>query len=340
MLKLTKAALGCAAVMHLAGCAADMGDETAVGGVENVATTEEAIRNGMDVPVGSKYSKGTVTVNGLGGTIIGPRHVLTTSKHWLAPGLTVKFYNGALPSGVTRTVSRIYAPYSVDSYDYLDTDGKWAAYMVLELSSNIPAGYTPARLPTSWPGSARAMVQVGAGSHDGIVNPENVMRYRSTNSYSASNANGHVLLEAAIDNGDQGGPVYDAYANDLLVHGVAHDNVFEWATRGMYISTAYHFWDIAKAVGLTKEDNVNRSGSDYAQTDYTLQIDCAARCLADTKCKAYTLTTLAPNGSTDPVRGRCFLKDGVPGPTGAPGRFSGVKLTTGPCQLEGNYCRL
>lgn len=336
-------ALGCISSLNLLGCIAATDGESEFDGLEETDTLNQEIRDGQDVLPGQAYAKSTVAVGDCTGTVISKRHVLTAAACDIGVGSTVSFYSGAFPAGA-RWVKRAYTPWGVSATDPIDTANKFADFVVLQLNSNIPAGYEPAKVPVSWPGNNVLVAQVGRGDHDGLQNTEKIMRVRNTLTYAASNAEGHVLVEAAMDMRDAGGPIYTAAnlnSSQLLVHGVAWGNAFEWAWRGKYTSTAFHFWKIATAVGIMTHSNWNFWGNDIVTTNNVSLAECASLCMANTSCNAYTLTTMVPGGIADPPFGRCYQKSGVGnGGSAQTGRFSATKVTTGDCAGNGSLCRL
>jgi hypothetical protein len=341
----TSFAILTALVGALGGCAAGAEDDEIGLGLfddasENVAEVEEGIRDGRVTPYDSRFARTSVAVGGCTGTIIGPRHVITAALCNIRAGATVQFYRGSALSGDTALVSRVYQPNGVSSTDSIDLNGKFADYSVLFLDRTIPSYGSVSRLPVAWPGNGVSMAQVGRGQHNGAANPSKALHYRYPYSYAASNAEGHVLMEAATDPGDAGGGIFttNAEGSQLYVQGVNWGNVFEWATRGKYTSTAYHFPKIAYAIG-----NYQRGGWDYPGNDISSVAGaslnaCISACLASTNCRAYTwVITDAPSQI-----GTCFWKTGIgAGGNADSGMVSGYRISTGACKADASgICRL
>ncbi len=89
----------------------------------------------------------------------------------------------------------------------------------------------------------------------------------------------------------------------------------------------------AMADSMTMENNVDRTGSDYASFNLGTADPnvCSQTCAGDPDCKAFTYVKPGYQGS----QARCWLKNAVPNPTAANCCISGVKTSSAPADLTG-----
>jgi hypothetical protein len=106
--------------------------------------------------------------------------------------------------------------------------------------------------------------------------------------------------------------------------------------RGKYTSTASHFWNIAKAVGMKSKGAWNYPGNTISTVNNVSLNECVSLCMANTSCKAYTL-----DSGIMPLYGQCQLKSSTGGGgAAATGMISGWKDPTGPCNEIDKSCRI
>ncbi len=294
----------------------------------SVGQTEEAIRDGRAVPYDSRFARASVSVGGYTGTIIGPRHVITAALCNIRAGRDGSIYRGSTPSGDTALVSRVYQPNGVSSRRFADVNGKFADY-----HGALPRSIDP--LLRQRPRGSRWLAWNNvprpgwSGQHKGVANPSKTLHYRYSYSYAASNAEGHILMEAATDPGRRGRRyLHDQRSRYPALHArrrLGPTSSSGLSRAGSATSTsAYHFPKIAYAIGnvqpasglgLPRQRTIDRA-------DGALLNGCiAALPRRHRAATAYTWVTDAPN-----QRGTCFWKSSIgAGGNGASGTVSGYR---------------
>lgn len=92
----------------------------------------------------------------------------------------------------------------------------------------------------------------------------------------------------------------------------------------MLVAICIFFSVLIALAGVTKENGIDRPGSDYSQIflqspDPNL---CADLCVGDPNCKAYTYTKPGIDGP----QAHCWFKNAVPNPVPNKNCISGVKI--------------
>jgi hypothetical protein len=304
-----------------------------------VDSTTEGIKSGQTLSYYTRYADTEVAVGGCTGTIIGEHHVLTGFQCNISVGATVRFYNGSNTIAETRKVAQRYAQSGVTLENGLQNNaGKFADWAVLYLDGPIPESTRIAKLGTRWPGNGVSMAEVGRGNHDGVANPNRVLKYRMNRSYSASDAEGHVLFEGQVgDPGDAGGPFLAPWLGFSEVQAILWGQVWEWGTRDKATSVPHHYTKIARAIGYNYSTDRTLTGTlDLTLDDDMSENECFAWCLPAPWCKGITYKS-----STKTCK---FWRDDVALGGTATGTNAIRKLPaggTGNCNTtSGGYCRI
>ncbi|XXT14615.1 trypsin-like serine protease [Sorangium sp. So ce429] len=323
---------GLGALLFALGCIASgdevyATDDTIAPDEANLGTAANEIVDGQ--PAQAWMQQRAVSIStGCTGTIISDTHILTAAHCAPVVGsTTVQFYNNStIPSGPRVGLTRVSFRPGVNPFDddLTDVNGDFADIAILTLAQRIPATSAKSPLAIFYPGSDGSGIQVGRGRHDGISNPNSVLRWAFNGLYSDDNSDGYFYTnDDRVNPGDSGGPIY--------THGELQGTLWgHWwvafATRNKYTAVSYYLPWILSTIGYTGSfshtyQNLVLSGNTI-ETIATSDLNtCKLACMQNSSCFGYSFQPLPPL-----YYSLCTLRsDDVGADLPWPGAISGIR---------------
>jgi hypothetical protein len=248
-------------------------------------------------------------------TIIGSRHLLTASHCRFSGGnATAYFYTSA--AQVDLSLARPVAGVLLDEgvrpslSDFTASDGDFADFAVLALSSDIPSTSRVATMAWSYPGSDATGIRVGAGRHDDEVNPAFSLETNDDETHSSSDDGGSFHTKRnETNNGDSGGAFYLQGTSHLL--GVLYGSeVVGLTRRNLYTSVPAHLVTVLRMMNYTGSYTITQGGgvpqSYLGRFSAESERACRYACDHANGCRAFSF---APNVASPGSDGQCYLRE-------------------------------